>query len=396
MLNIYSNRTKYSVLGLFFLIFLLEIFLGGSGRFIQIGPLTLRKINFILGLCITVFLWIYFNKIERYAIVIFCLHTVLISFASFNGIINYGNDERISENFLMQSFLLLMPFYAYFIKTEQNINLVTSVLKFCSIVMAVLYLLVIILMALNVLDFLTVYNFLTTSDEFKGRGENAFFFKGFIYLVIGLFFIENEKKIIPKRLKQVIILAAIYFTFVRGFILALFLSIFIYQLFFKNVWRGILIGVISVFAMLFLSEFYLSQSFSRGQSDNIRKVQLQQVINRVTPISVFIGHGFGEGVPIRKNHLEITYLEIIHKQGLIGLAFWIGILIYVLTLYAKCRANGYEKQAQPFLLSTFFLYIQSATNPFLTNSIGLNILMIAIAALYFYSVQYQKSNYSIN
>lgn len=381
---------------MFFLVFLLEIFLGGSGRFIQIGPLTLRKINFIVGLFITICLWLYFNKIDRYALLIFGLHALVISFATFNGIVNYGNDERVSENFLMQSFLLLIPFYAYFIRNERNIKTVSTILKFSSIVMAILYLSVILLMALNVIDFLTIYNFLTTSDEFKGRGENAFFFKGFIYLVIGLFFIDTEKTVIGKRFKQLILLAAIYFTFVRGFILALFLSIFIYQLFFKNVWRGVLIGVVSAFLMILLSEFYLSQSFSRGQSDNIRKVQLQQVINRVTPISVFIGHGFGEGVPIRKNHLEITYLEILHKQGIVGLAFWLSLLIYVIVLYLKCKANGYERRAQPFLLSTLFLYIQSATNPFLTNSIGLNMLMIAIAALHFYSTKQQETPISIN
>jgi hypothetical protein len=104
----------------------------------------------------------------------------------------------------------------------------------------------------------------------------------------------------------------------------------------------------------------------------------------VTPISVVIGHGFGEGVPIRDNHFEINYLEIFHKQGFIGLVFWFSLMFYIGWLYLNCKRLGYEKKARPFFLAALFVYIQSATNPYLTNSIGLNMIMISIVSLNIY------------
>ncbi len=104
----------------------------------------------------------------------------------------------------------------------------------------------------------------------------------------------------------------------------------------------------------------------------------------VTPSSIVIGHGFGEGVEIRNNHLEINYLEIFHKQGVPGVIFWLFILFYIGLLYLNCKRLSYEKEARPFLLAALFVYIQSATNPFLTNSIGLNMIMISIVSLNVY------------
>jgi hypothetical protein len=114
-------------------------------------------------------------------------------------------------------------------------------------------------------------------------------------------------------------------------------------------------------------------------------------VDAITPTSIVMGHGFGEGVRVRDNHLEIIYLEIFHKQGLIGLTFWVFILFYIGLLYFNCKRLGYEKKARPFLLAALFIYIQSATNPYLTNSIGLNMIMISIVSLNIYLKEGRKS-----
>jgi len=144
-----------------------------------------------------------------------------------------------------------------------------------------------------------------------------------------------------------------------------------------------LIIVAGIAAILILRTVFESVSFNREESDRIREMQLQQVKDAVSPVSFIVGHGFGDGVRVRKNHMEINYLEIFHKQGIIGIAFWLYMLAYIIINYINVKKlqPGNEPLARSFLLATFFVYIESITNPFLTNSIGLNIIMISIVCL---------------
>ena len=122
----------------------------------------------------------------------------------------------------------------------------------------------------------------------------------------------------------------------------------------------------------------------KSASDSIRIVQIQQVFERINPLSFFIGHGFGVGVPIRPHHMEITYLEIFHKQGILGLAFWfliptyIGLKYYNYRIYRKEKAATNPIDVRPFLFGVCFLYLQSLFNPYLTNSMGMTFLFIAL------------------
>jgi hypothetical protein len=384
-LNFYSSKNNRTILSWFFWIFILEVCVGGSGRLIQFGgELTLRKINFVIALLISFLIIFHIKKISKDIAYIFISYSILLAVATIIGFINYGNDARIIENILMQSFFLLLPFYSLFIKNEDDVKKVIGILKFASLFIAIIYLSVLLLIALGVLDFVTVYLTISNSVEFMGRGESAFWFKGYLYLCIGLYFVDTEENVVLKRIKQLIILVAVYFTFTRGFILALFVSVFLYQLFFRSFLKSALVLIFSVIIIAAFGDYYLASSFDRGESDSIRKMQLEQVASSVDPASIFIGHGFGKGVPIRDNHFEINYLEIFHKQGLVGLMFWFAILIYISILYINCKRLGYEKEARPFLLATLFVYIQSATNPYLTNSMGLNMIMISIVSLNVY------------
>lgn len=391
-LSLYSSENKLTLLRCFFWFFILEACLGGSGQLIAFGGgLSIRKINFTLALLMSFFIIFYLKKISKDIAFIFISFTVSLLIAVITGFINYGRDERVIENLLMQSFLLLLPFYSLFIKNEADIGIVISILKFTSLLMAFIYLIVIGLLVAGVLDFVTVHAIIDGSVEFMGRGQSGFWYKGFLYLCIGLFFFDMEKNAFPKRLKQILIAIAIYFTFTRGFILALFVTIILHQLFFKSVFKSMLILFFSILVITFFGKNYEASSFDRSDSDNIRKIQFHQVIAAVDPTSIFIGHGFGKGVPIRENHFEINYLEIFHKQGTIGIIFWFSLLGYIFFLYNDCRRSGCEKKARPFFLAALFVYIQSATNPFLTNSIGLNMIMISIVCLNIYITDGRES-----
>ncbi len=370
----------------------MEASIGGSGGLIKLGGgLTLRKINVCIALLISIFLISQLKKVPKNIAYIFIAFIISLIIPTIIGYINYGNNPKVIENFLQQSFFLLLPFYNLFIKNEDDIQIVVRILKVASLAIALIYLAVLALIAIGLTDFLSVYALLSTSTEFMGRGVTGFWFKGYLYLCLGIFFFDTEKSAILKRLKQLIVLIAVYFTFVRGFIVALFASVFLYELLFKSFLKGILIGFFSIIIISSFAQYYIQASFNREESDEVRKVQYQQVVDAITPTSIVMGHGFGEGVRVRDNHLEIIYLEIFHKQGLIGLTFWVFILFYIGLLYFNCKRLGYEKKARPFLLAALFIYIQSATNPYLTNSIGLNMIMISIVSLNIYLKEGRKS-----
>ena len=378
----YSSESKRSFFRLFFLFFVFEVIIGGSGRVFEFaGGITLRKINFPIALIISFLLIFYFEKIRKDVAFIFIAYTCLLALNTAIGIANYGNDERIVENILYQSFFLLLPFYTLFIKNLRDIQAVVKIIKISAFIMAVAYLILLCLILFGVVDFFEVLAMTEDSPDFMARGESGFLFKGFLYLCLALFFFDNEKNLFGKRVKQIFIFIAVYFTFVRGFIVSLILTVFLHQLFFRSIVKSIVVMFAALFLITAFGEYYEASSFDRYESDLIRKQQLQQVLAAVTPVSFVIGHGFGEGVAIRDNHMEVTYLEIFHKQGIIGLIFWFSFLGYLILLYVQCKQLGYEKEARPFILASLFIYIQSATNPFLSNSIGLNMLMISMASM---------------
>ena len=90
----------------------------------------------------------------------------------------------------------------------------------------------------------------------------------------------------------------------------------------------------------------------------------------------------GIGVPIRPVHMELTYLEIFFKQGLLGVSFWIFILFYCIYKFKIASKNNIDLQnIIPWLTGVFIVYLQSITNPLLVNSIGMSFVIIAMIIL---------------
>jgi hypothetical protein len=195
-LSFYSTKHRITILGAFFILFIFETCLGGSGGFIKLGGgLTLRKVNTFVALLISLFVIYQLKKVPRNIAYIFIAFVITLVIAVIIGFINYGYNPKIPENLLQQSFFLLLPFYSLFIRNEADIKIVVRILKFASLSIALIYLGVLGLIAIGVVSFLEVYQIMTTSTEFMGRGESAFWFKGFLYLCLGVFFLIQRKKL---------------------------------------------------------------------------------------------------------------------------------------------------------------------------------------------------------
>ena len=91
--------------------------------------------------------------------------------------------------------------------------------------------------------------------------------------------------------------------------------------------------------------------------------------------------GRGMGAPIRgRDRIEMNYFEILYKQGVLGLSVWVFLLAYLFRLYRAVPAETKEF-GLAFFLSGLFVFFATATNTFLTGSIGMAVVFISLASL---------------
>jgi hypothetical protein len=130
-----------------------------------------------------------------------------------------------------------------------------------------------------------------------------------------------------------------------------------------------------------------SQGFKNRQSSVLdRIVQIGEVVEAVTPRSFFIGHGFGNGVPSRPVHMEISYLEIFHKQGMLGLSVWALLFASLWRRFYRqvgrnLRTVDYKEESFAFFIAAVFMIAISLTNPFINSPMGLGMLGVALVCL---------------
>lgn len=374
-----------SLLKILFIVTLLELFVAGGGRVFEIGGATLRIFLFFLNVLLVSVLYIYRASIPKYVIVLSVAAFLVLLFYTGLGLINGGRLSFISEDVKPLSYFFSILFFSYYIDRKERVDLVVSLIKKSSLFLALAYIAIQMGFFLGRIDFIWFYNYANTQvspSDFIFRGtQGLFFYKGFIYMVVGLIFWIHSAPSRWKGLAILILMAAMILTGTRGFIL---MFGFLYALFYGiPLVLRLNIKILILAALLIVGSIYFFANFEIGDkelSDSIRIQQLIQVAERINPLSFFIGHGFGVGVPIREVHMEIGYLEIFHKQGIFGLGLWGLFFLFLYNTYA--RAKNFKNIRKAFFLSICFVLLLSLTNPIFNNPIGISLFMLAFASLH--------------
>ncbi len=401
------------------LLILLEVFLGGGGRLIDTGPVSIRMFLYSLALAATA--WMVFDKhqLSREIIFLIKIFSGMLFLGTLVGALNGADGALILEDVKPLLYFYLLPFFYLTIVTHRRVSQIAKVVKISGVVLACSYILIFGLINLKVVEFYNLYRLTLGTGEFFYRGEIAFFYKGFLYLCVGFvfhYFLPNKA-----QWPIYVIAVAILLTFTRGFLFALSVTFLLYYLVverdFHQNWRRVLgFGMIAIYSVFFASLSFTKVSEGilwmdpdyasnlsghyepkrnelgeaitpiqllgdRLESDNIRRKQFHQVLERVSLESAFVGHGFGIGVPVRPVHMEVAYLEIFHKQGIIGIGFWAFIFIWICRKYAMVRHNRESTLATAFTMGACFVFVQSITNQFLNNPIGMTMVLLAIVVL---------------
>ena len=269
--------------------------------------------------------------------------------------------------------------------SEKVIRRAFDILLLAGKIMTILYLVYIILTDITgIVSYVAAYQTLET-DSFMFRGiGSAIFYKGFIFLPIAAVGFLKEKQYVWLILTSI----AIYYTYTRGLYLLLVVGLLAYYLKTHHVdIIKIVAFVLVVFLFYEIAEvmglFSFDESFkeNREESDFIRLLIIQQVFDAVTYWSVIMGHGFGYSIGERTTHMEISYLDIFHKQGLLGIFFWV-MLLYVLLYYGKLVSEKYKETADFWVTAALMIYLQSFFNPYINTPMGMSVVLLALVFCY--------------
>lgn len=387
--------------------------IGGGGRLTAYGPVSLRMVLFGVAMVLTAIHLLQGKRMPREFVVMIALAGVMLLTSVVVGIAQGSHRAAWWEDVKPLLYLFALPFFYFSVTSEKEVATVFYCIRIATVFLAASFLALFILINTGLIPFLRFYHFVLPSSEFFFRGEISFVYKGFVFFGVGclVWHMVYHRKIVAALL-----VVCIALTFTRGFMFALMLTYAAYYFWLFANTRLIrhlalavaMVGIGAVVAVLgqeVISQLSKAIDYSsktelatesnatsriaidsldtkllgdRQYSDSKRMVQIAQVLERITPSSVLWGHGFGQGIPERPVHMEISYLEIFHKQGIAGILFWLFVAVL---LFRKFLAVRYHPLAAPLCLMTVFIFIQSTVNQYINNPIGISILLISLVGL---------------
>jgi hypothetical protein len=375
-----APSVRSSTLTILLVVTLTEIMLLGSGRLLQLGPLTIRMYVYLGALVCAALLTFVRGTIHRDVLVLVLGFSVLTMFSAMLGLSQGAEPAAVGEDVKPLLFFLSLPFFDLAITDRRQVDRVAAIVRICSLLLAAAYLLGLALLYAGVIPWPAVLEILSRSDEFFLRGgTGVLFYKSFLYLGIGFcFFLAGQWRSFPLAL---VLFTAIVLTLTRGMVLTAALIVCLAAALHRR--RGIRVPgylLAAAAAAAIAWPWFIDVFASRGRADEIRLWDLQVVFENTTWTSLLIGHGLGIAVGERER-IEPTYAEILHQQGLLGLLFWAVVLAILTRDYFAASRNGWRPYALPFFLGAVFVYVESATNPFLTNPIGMTMVLVALVVL---------------
>lgn len=368
-----NNIISYLLLFHFF-----EIAFFGSGRLLEFGPLTLRMYCFIFVIFLTIFHLNKFNYSILFSVFIFLLSLIL---SSIIGIAKNNQFEIIFDHIKPLLLFLEIILIYYFIGNQNKTEIsFYYIYKYIGLILSLVFFILLILIYLKLIDFTFFYEWTLNENDFIFRSQEnqistiGFFYKGFLYLGVSFFFFLFDKKKYS-NLSLIIILIALILTLTRGLILSTLFTYLIYL--FKGRKTKAFLYIILLFIIIYSSyNFYINLLGNREESNSIRIDDFHFVLNNLSFLNIFFGNGFGSLINNRVG-VENSFLDIFFNQGLLGILLYVYIFIRILLIHNKKLKNN--NFYSPFYYGTIFIYIESFTNPFINNPIGMSFVIVTFA-----------------
>lgn len=423
-------------------IFFVEIFVGGGGRLIDFGVLSIRQVLFLLLVLTFVFRIVrekaYFNK-EINTFIRFNPVTLgvygLVGWFFISAVIGYINGHALSvivTDLFRVSFVAVYFPLAYYISEKRfSKKKIISLLKYSALVVAI-FTIVVSLLGKTIFsgNFEPFYNFMNMimNDDLFFRPSNSVFYKSHFFVLIGLILSLNA--VLAKNYSKIdvanILLCSIsvLWSETRGFLLAFIVSILVIIILDIKVTvdpvKGIkqkiqtlihskqfvkksLILLFVIVSLPFLYQHMTLQRFEPSEStyfpeqsnlEDIKEREVEDVsvnarlefivdskkILLSDPINLIFGTGYGTEIAGRTSGIEMSFLDILVEQGFIGLGTWLFLCILVIYNYYLAYKRGAKLTTFEISLISAFIGMLLLTNinPFINNPIGISFFIVLL------------------
>ena len=377
---------------LLFYLIIIDLVLSGVGRIIVFGPLTSRTILFVIA----TFSWLLPSLMRGYyKSNIGSVVTVLgfLSYLMINILLIGDSSFSTRVDFFLRYAFLLMVFYFenYFKKDSiyEGITETKELLKLLTLIFSIFSIGLWIWVwfkgeaAYQIIEINFFKKYSYGQLAFIHGKIPRIFMKTSVFIPIGLFFqVDDFMRFGTKKTLLCIVIhaLAIITTFTTGF--WIFSVVIVFVILLKNGVnpKVIYAGVIGLFCLMLLNNKFdllniLESKYEGNYTADNRLVQFKGLFKEFMVKPVF-GHGFGHKVAIEYNgsirvteSFEISYCELLVDTGVVGLLlFLFCIFYYVIRLIKQSRIVS---DLFIFSMGLIFICLQSTTNPYINNSIGL-------------------------
>jgi hypothetical protein len=369
-----------------FLVTLLEVFLGGGGRLIAFGPVSLRMILLAACLCAAVIVellrwrradgqWLAIWLVLAYLLV----HLPGLMLGAYRG----AEPAEMFTEFQQSLYWVAAPFFAMELQSPKTVERAAMLVRVAGIVLAIAYLTLLLGLATGAVDAKVMLAVVAETQEFNSRGDGLLFYKGFLYLGLGIVFLIAQRSRYWLPL-VILVFAALIMTLTRGFILAAAISVLTLLIYQRRV-AASAFGAIVMLGAAYVVWAYVPSldediASTRDVSNTIRLDDISFIGSHATAATVMFGEGFGSLINDRFN-IENTFLWAWWKLGIAGVIFWLTPLILCAYYFARIPARRSNGLACGFFFGTVFVYVETNTNPFLNNPIGLVFVLLAVFSL---------------
>jgi O-antigen ligase len=170
----------------------------------------------------------------------------------------------------------------------------------------------------------------------------------------------------------------------------------------KQFVKKFVILLVIIFAVPTLFNYMTLARFQTAKIENTSKAhhkQVQQQVNDesvnsrmkfivaskdilVHPKNLIIGTGYGTTIAGRITGIEMSFLQILVEQGLIGLGLWCFLFLMVYLNYYAAYRKGHKLSTIEISMMSAFMGVLLLTNinPFINNPIGIIFLLILLVA----------------
>lgn len=390
-----QNNTDNKIVNILWTVFVIEAFLGGGGdvfSFSFVGiRLTLRMVLFIILLLklliIDKKIYITTTRIQYVMLILFvyCVMSLCI------GIINHQTSDAIANFKAVSYMLIIFPLVNMSSSRNASFEVVGKFLIICATLISVASVVISMLVYSGVIDFMTVRIWLASiSADLWIRNSGGFVYAG--HLFVSMAAIMLVSKLLYKRFRLIYIpllilfVAAILMSTTRGLIIAFFAAIVLIYLpqikqSRNHVWGVIFIVILGVATVKLTQQFDFSRALDfTDNSFNIRLVNIAEGMEQFWNSPIW-GQGYGFKYSTRiTNSFEISLFDILIKQGLLGVLLWLLYIGETIKEIRNINKLGCTDIWQYYfsVVSILMMFIQSFTNPYLNNSVGMALVFITL------------------